>query len=85
MKKTITIILLLLGLSIGFLLFGSQFRNPALAANGSTLIVTKTEDTNDGACNTHCSLREAIEAFLLQVNQRKPKGGISLVARFYHR
>ncbi len=28
----------------------------------TTLIVTKTEDTNDGACDSDCSLREAIAA-----------------------
>ena len=29
-------------------------------SNGATLKVTKTGDTNDGACKTDCSLREAI-------------------------
>ena len=31
-------------------------------AQGRTLTVTKTADTNDGACNADCSLREAIAA-----------------------
>ena len=33
-----------------------------LSAYGSTLTVTKTEDTNDGACDIDCSLREAVAA-----------------------
>ena len=32
------------------------------SANGATFIVTKTADTNDGACNADCSLREAMQA-----------------------
>ena len=31
-------------------------------AHAGTITVTKTEDTNDGLCNTDCSLREAIAA-----------------------
>lgn len=34
----------------------------AASANAATLTVTKTADTNDGACDTDCSLREAIAA-----------------------
>ncbi len=33
-----------------------------LLPGGSTFTVTKTDDTNDGACNGDCSLREAISA-----------------------
>jgi CSLREA domain-containing protein len=32
------------------------------AATAATFTVTKTADTNDGACNADCSLREAIVA-----------------------
>ncbi|MBX7147461.1 CSLREA domain-containing protein [bacterium] len=32
----------------------------SLAAQAETIMVTKTADTNDGACDTDCSLREAI-------------------------
>ena len=35
---------------------------PARPALGATFGVTKTADTNDGACNADCSLREAIVA-----------------------
>src|SRR5688500_5034284 len=34
----------------------------AAAAQAATFTVTKTADTNDGACNTHCSVREAFAA-----------------------
>src|SRR5687767_11272701 len=34
----------------------------AQAAQAATFTVTKTADTADGACNTDCSLREAITA-----------------------
>lgn len=49
---------LLLGtcLALGFALGGAQ---PALATN---FPVTKTADTNDGTCDSDCSLREAIVA-----------------------
>src|SRR5688500_1805976 len=33
-----------------------------LTAQAATFTVTKTADTNDGACNADCSLREAINA-----------------------
>ena len=31
-------------------------------SKGSTLVVTKTEDTADGVCDADCSLREAVTA-----------------------
>ena len=34
----------------------------SILAQGNTLTVTKTEDTNDGVCDADCSLREAIAA-----------------------
>ena len=34
----------------------------AAGADGATFVVTKTADTNDGVCNTDCSLREAMTA-----------------------
>ena len=34
----------------------------ALTAQAATLTVTKTDDTNDGVCDSDCSLREAIAA-----------------------
>ena len=46
-----------LALTAGVLLFSfSPF------ARGATFVVTKTADTNDGACDADCSLREAIVA-----------------------
>jgi CSLREA domain-containing protein len=33
---------------------------PTSAAHSETYTVTKTDDTNDGACDSDCSLREAI-------------------------
>ena len=41
------------------LLGSAVFVTPVYAA---TFMVTKTADTNDGACNADCSLREAITA-----------------------
>ncbi|HEU4759484.1 MAG TPA: choice-of-anchor Q domain-containing protein [Dehalococcoidia bacterium] len=38
------------------------FSLPAGPALGATFTVTKTADTNDGACNVDCSLREAVVA-----------------------
>lgn len=35
---------------------------PVQRASAATFVVTKTADTNDGACNVDCSLREAIRA-----------------------
>src|SRR5689334_14925132 len=32
----------------------------AATASAATLVVTKTDDTNDGVCDTDCSLREAV-------------------------
>ena len=34
----------------------------AIHASAATLVVTKTADTNDGICDTDCSLREAVTA-----------------------
>src|SRR5512140_1404504 len=34
----------------------------AVNISAATLVVTKTEDTNDGVCDADCSLREAISA-----------------------
>jgi CSLREA domain-containing protein len=48
--------------TILFLAFG--------AAHGATFIVTKTADTNDGACAADCSLREA----MIAVNSNIPGG-----------
>ena len=53
---------------------GNAFRRSALllivalawtmagSAEAATLVVTKTTDTNDGVCDSDCSLREAIDA-----------------------
>ncbi len=48
----------------GFVFFtdGSLEPNPVLTAPAATFVVTKTADTNDGACNADCSLREAVIA-----------------------
>src|SRR5260221_514232 len=35
---------------------------PAFAGVGTDFVVTKTADTNDGVCDSDCSLREAIAA-----------------------
>ena len=35
----------------------------AATASAATLVVTKTEDTNDGVCDADCSLREAVGHF----------------------
>lgn len=35
------------------------------AQGGSTVTVTMTDDTSDGTCDTHCSLREAIDIWQL--------------------
>src|SRR5258708_38405387 len=45
----------------GFLLFGFLFLIPSNAL-ASTFTVTKTADTNDGTCDSDCSLREALAA-----------------------
>src|SRR4051812_37608201 len=39
---------------------GTVTNEPSLPAN--TLLVTKTDDTNDGVCDADCSLREAVGA-----------------------
>ncbi len=48
----------------GFVVFneGSMTPTPVLAVPNATFVVSKTPDTNDGACNADCSLREAIVA-----------------------
>ena len=39
----------------------AMMAEPGRASQGSVLVVTTTEDTNDGTCDaSHCSLREAI-------------------------
>ena len=43
-------------------LVGTTFALPAGPAAAATLTVTKTADTNDGLCNSDCSLREAVVA-----------------------
>ena len=48
-----------LALACGSLLAVTLAAIPALAAS-PTLTVTKTADTNDGACDSDCSLREAV-------------------------
>jgi CSLREA domain-containing protein len=57
MKPQVKTALRLLCVSLGLLLIGLQG-----AAQGGTLTVTKIADTNDGACNADCSLREALAA-----------------------
>ncbi|MGI8641285.1 MAG: Ig-like domain repeat protein, partial [Pyrinomonadaceae bacterium] len=48
----------------GFVCFskGSLEPIPVMAAPNATFTVTKTADTNDGACNADCSVREAVIA-----------------------
>ena len=48
----------------GFVYFSKGSSEPVaiMAAPNATFTVTKTADTNDGACNADCSLREAIIA-----------------------
>jgi len=46
-------------LSAGLVIAGPR---PALALTPTPLHVTKQQDTNDGACNADCSLREAVVA-----------------------
>ena len=48
----------------GFVLFSKSSLEPitVTAAPSATFTVTKTADTNDGACNADCSLREAVVA-----------------------
>jgi CSLREA domain-containing protein len=52
---------------------------PSLARANTPLVVTKTADTNDGACNMDCSLREAITA----ANTAAGDDTISLPASLY--
>ena len=54
MKRRLMMVLVMLGISVGFALFGAQ------SASAAILTVTKTADTNDGVCDADCSLREAI-------------------------
>ena len=48
--------------SIAIIALGALLTQLAAAAPAATFTVTKTADTNDGACNADCSLREAIGA-----------------------
>ena len=47
---------------LAFLVILTSFLLWTGTAVGATLTVTKTEDTNDGVCDSDCSLREAIAA-----------------------
>lgn len=42
------------------ILFVSAVLTATISAQAATLTVTKTADTNDGVCDTDCSLREAV-------------------------
>jgi CSLREA domain-containing protein len=53
-------VLLIVALGAGFALIGQNA--PAVLASPTTYAVTKTDDTADGACDSDCSLREAIIA-----------------------
>ena len=64
----------LLALGLALLLFGL----PA-AVQAKTFTVTKTADTNDGHCNSDCSLREAISA----ANATTAKDRVKLGAKTY--
>ena len=48
----------------GFVFFskGSLEPTPVIVAPNATFPVSKTPDTNDGACNADCSVREAVVA-----------------------
>lgn len=46
--------------AICFLLSFSDFATTATADIAATIMVTKTADTNDGVCDSDCSLREAV-------------------------
>lgn len=59
MKKAHKLTLLSLILAIGWLGFLWQ---SASAATNSTFVITKATDTNDGVCDSDCSLREAVMA-----------------------
>ena len=51
------------GLAVGVaLVLLAWLAFPAGPAHAATFTVTKTTDTNDGACNSDCSLREAVVA-----------------------
>src|SRR5690606_30389058 len=43
-------------------LFAALTLTLATSARAATLLVTKTADTNDGVCDSDCSLREAISS-----------------------
>jgi CSLREA domain-containing protein len=53
-------LLILASAAIAFVLVATQQAGPSFA--GQAFVVTKTADTNDGACDADCSLREAIIA-----------------------
>ena len=44
------------------LVAGFSLSSIAASARAATFVVTKTADTNDGTCDSDCSLREAIVA-----------------------
>lgn len=50
-----------LGLALAVIAL-TPWASPARMAEAATLTVTKTADTNDGTCDSDCSLREAINA-----------------------
>jgi CSLREA domain-containing protein len=54
-KLNVWLVALVVGISIGL-----PFVHPA-SAQTQTLIVTKLEDTDDGICDSDCSLREAVK------------------------
>jgi CSLREA domain-containing protein len=51
----------------------------SVAGHGATFVVTKANDTNDGVCNSDCSLREAIGA----ANASGADDSISFDANFF--
>jgi CSLREA domain-containing protein len=58
-NRRVQLMLVMLAATMG--VTGGGWRVDAMGA-ATTRIVTKTADTNDGACNADCSLREAIAA-----------------------
>src|SRR5262245_20893918 len=70
-------ILLIIALVVGFALIGPGA--PAALASPKTYIVTKTDDTADGTCDSDCSLREAIIA----ANVHPGADTITLLAKSY--
>src|SRR5262245_10412441 len=66
-----------IALVVGFALIGPGA--PAALASPKTYAVTKTDDTADGACDSDCSLREAIIA----ANAHPGADTITLSAKSY--